>query len=99
MLSPLTGDNERAGVVAILDDFEQVAGLVGRERLRTPIIEDEEFDPAERAQQFGIARASSGSAGAIEWRRGFAAIAQVGFWHEAATSECDGMSAAGRSRR
>jgi hypothetical protein len=42
----LTGDNERAGVVAILEDFEQVAGLVGRERLRAPIIEDEEFDPA-----------------------------------------------------
>jgi hypothetical protein len=32
----LTGDNERAGVVAILEDFEQVAGLVGRERLRAP---------------------------------------------------------------
>jgi hypothetical protein len=29
------------GVEAILDDFEQIAGLIGGERLRPPIIEDE----------------------------------------------------------
>ena len=37
----LAGEKDRAGVVAVLDDFEQIAGVVGRERLRAPIVEDE----------------------------------------------------------
>jgi hypothetical protein len=34
----LAGDDERALVVAILDDFEEAARLVGGERLRPPVI-------------------------------------------------------------
>jgi len=51
----LAGENNRARIVTILDDFEQIARLLGRERLRSPVIEDEEFDPADAAQQFGVA--------------------------------------------
>jgi len=35
----LAGDHERAGVVAILDDFEQIARLIGVERFGPPIVE------------------------------------------------------------
>src|SRR5208282_6618838 len=52
----LTGDDDRALVVAILDDFEQVARLFGGERLRPPIVEDEQLDARQRAQKPGIAR-------------------------------------------
>ena len=42
----LAGDDERAGVVAILRDLEQVALLVGQQRFRSPIVKDEEVDAA-----------------------------------------------------
>ncbi len=34
----LAGDDERAFVVAVLDDLQQIARLAGAERLRSPII-------------------------------------------------------------
>ena len=45
----LAGDDERAFVVAILDDFEQIARLIGRERFGSPVVQDEQFDARERA--------------------------------------------------
>ena len=38
---------ERAAV-AIVDDFEQVAALLGGERGEPPIVEDEQLDAGER---------------------------------------------------
>jgi hypothetical protein len=52
----LAGDDERALVVAIFDDFEEIARLFGDERLRTLIVEDEQLDARERAQEPGVAR-------------------------------------------
>src|SRR6202522_3247363 len=52
----LTGDDERFPVIAILDDFKQITRLVGRKRLRSPIIEYEQFDANEGAEEPGIAR-------------------------------------------
>ena len=52
----LAGDDERALVVAILDDFEQIARLIGGERFGSPIIQDEQFDAREGAQEPGVAR-------------------------------------------
>jgi hypothetical protein len=37
----LAGDDEGALVVAVLDDFEEIAGLIGRQGFRPPIVEDE----------------------------------------------------------
>ena len=37
----LAGDDEGALVVAILDDFEEIARLLGRQGFRPPIIQDE----------------------------------------------------------
>jgi hypothetical protein len=34
----LAGDDDRAFVVAFLDDFEQIACLVGVERFRPPVV-------------------------------------------------------------
>ena len=36
------------GIVAILDDLQQIARLLGRERLGAPVVEDQQFDPGER---------------------------------------------------
>ena len=38
---------ERARLVAILDDLEQIAALLGVERLGSPVVEDEQIDPGE----------------------------------------------------
>ena len=51
----LAGDHDRANIVAILDDFEQIARLIGGERLRAPIVEYEQFGARDRAQEPGVA--------------------------------------------
>ena len=56
----LAGDDERAPVVAVLDDFEEIARLVGRERFGSPIVEDEQFDARQGAQEPGVARIAMG---------------------------------------
>src|SRR6202142_3608981 len=56
----LAGDDERALVVTILDDLQQIARLVGRERLRTPVIEDEQLDARQGAQELGVKRVAVG---------------------------------------
>src|SRR5271156_4577575 len=55
-----TWDDERAFVVAILDDFEQIARLIGRERFGAPIIENQQFDARQGAQEPGVARIPMG---------------------------------------
>jgi len=42
----LAGDEGSAAAVALLEDFQEVAALLGTERLETPIIEDEKLDAA-----------------------------------------------------
>jgi hypothetical protein len=46
----LTGDDERGLVVTVLDDFEQIARLIGGEGFGSPIIQDEPFDARQGAQ-------------------------------------------------
>ena len=47
--------DQRAGVVAVLDDLQQVALLLGQQWLRSPIVENEQIDAAELAYQLGVA--------------------------------------------
>src|SRR5665213_703645 len=49
---------ERAGIVAILDD--EVTPLLGVERLRPPVVEDQQPDARQLAQQLGIASVAAG---------------------------------------
>ena len=51
----LAGDQHRSGVVAVLDDLEQVTGLLGRQRLRSPVVEDQQLGARELLEQLGIA--------------------------------------------
>ena len=46
----LAGDDDGAGVIAVLDDLQQVAALLGVQRLRAPIVEDQQIDAGERVQ-------------------------------------------------
>jgi hypothetical protein len=46
----LTGDDERGLVVTVLDDFEQIAHLIGAEGFGPPIIQDEPFGARQGAQ-------------------------------------------------
>ena len=41
--------------VAVLDDLQQVALLLGQQRFRTPVVEDEQIDAAELPHQLGVA--------------------------------------------
>jgi hypothetical protein len=56
----LAGDDDRAGVVAVLDNLQEIAALFGIELLWSPIIEDEKIDASEGAQELGIATIAAG---------------------------------------
>jgi hypothetical protein len=47
----LAGDQQGSPVVAIVDNFEQIAALVGIERFRPPIIDDQQAGAFERVHQ------------------------------------------------
>ena len=56
----LAGDDQRAGVVAVLDDLQQIALLFGEQRFRPPIVQDQQIDPGELVQQLGVPDARGG---------------------------------------
>ena len=56
----LAGDQGGAAAVAFLDDLEQIAALLGTERLEAPVVEDEQLDAAERPHEPGIAAVAAG---------------------------------------
>ena len=49
----LAGDDERSLMIAVFDDFEEIARLLGREGFRPPSVEDEQFDASDGAQEPG----------------------------------------------
>ena len=50
----LAGDEDGPDVVTVLDDFEEIASLIGIEGLRSPIVDDEELDLGDGFQHAGI---------------------------------------------
>ena len=56
----LAGDQERAGVVAVLDDLQEIARLLREKRLGSPIVEHEQVDPGELAQELAVAPVAAG---------------------------------------
>src|SRR6266446_3046596 len=56
----LAGDQGGAAAVAVFDDFQHVVALLGPERLKAPIIEDEELDAAERPHQTRVSPVAAG---------------------------------------
>ena len=51
----LAGDQGGGVLVSVLDDFHEVAALLGVETLGSPIVEDEEVCLGEGAEQAGVA--------------------------------------------
>jgi len=56
----LTGENGRATPMAFLEDLVEVTTGAGVERFEAPIVEDEELDAGETAQDAGIAAVTAG---------------------------------------
>jgi hypothetical protein len=56
----LTGENSRATPIAFLEDLVEVTTGTGVERFEAPIVEDEELDAGETAQDAGIAAVTAG---------------------------------------
>ena len=56
----LTGDDGRAAAVAGLEDLEKIVTSGGIERCEAPVVEDEQLDAAEHAQQPSIAAVATG---------------------------------------
>src|SRR6266849_3673530 len=51
----LAGDDDRTGFISVLDDLEQIAALIGVERLRSPVIKNEQIETSDSTQHLGIA--------------------------------------------
>ena len=56
----LASDQGGAAAIAVLDNFEHVVALLGSERLKAPIIEDQQLDAAEGAHQSRVAAIAAG---------------------------------------
>jgi hypothetical protein len=56
----LAGENGRATPIAFLEDFVEVTTGPGVERFEAPIVEDQELDTGETAQDAGIAAIAAG---------------------------------------
>jgi hypothetical protein len=56
----LAGEDGRAAPITVLEDFVEVTTSAGVERLEAPIIEDEELDAGETAQDTGVAAVTAG---------------------------------------
>lgn len=51
----MAGDERRAAAIAVLDDFHQIAPLVGDKPVRAPVIEDQQIGLDQGAEQAGEA--------------------------------------------
>jgi hypothetical protein len=56
----LTGENGRATPIAFLEDLVEVTTGTGIERFEAPIVEDQELDAGETAQDAGVAAITAG---------------------------------------
>ena len=56
----LAGDQGGAEAIAVFDDLEHVVSLLGPERLEPPIVEDQQFDAAERPHQPRVSPVATG---------------------------------------
>ena len=56
----LAGDDGGAAAVAVLEDLQEVVAGCGIERFEAPVVEDEEIDATERAQEAGVAAVAAG---------------------------------------
>ncbi len=55
----LTGDDRGASAVAFLEDLEQIVSGLSIERLKTPVVKDQELDAAKCSLKPGVAPIAS----------------------------------------
>ena len=51
----LAGHDGRAAAVPIVDDLEEIAALLGRQRREAPVVEDQQLDAGQGLEQPGVA--------------------------------------------
>ena len=51
----LAGDERGAAVVPVIDKLQEIVALIGSKRREAPIVEDQQIDTRERAQQAHMA--------------------------------------------
>ena len=56
----LTGEDGRATPIALLEDLVEITTGTGIERFEAPVVEDEELDAGDTAQDAGIAAVTAG---------------------------------------
>ena len=56
----LAGDDCRSAAVALFENLEEIVTRGGVERLKTPVVEDEQLYAAERALDAGVATVAAG---------------------------------------
>ena len=56
----LAGDDGRSSAIAFFEDFEKIVASGSVERFKAPIVEDQQLDAAERAQDAGITTVAAG---------------------------------------
>ncbi len=62
----LSDNHGGAASIAVVQDFEQVSGLGARKGVSEPVIEDEQMDAGQGAQQLGIRAVGAGQFQSLE---------------------------------
>ena len=87
----LAGDDGGAGAVAVLQDLEQVAALLVRDRREAPVVDDQDVDAGELAEQADVGAVGAGQGELVEEPRRAAV--------EGAEALAAGLLRRGRRRR
>ena len=65
----LAGDDGGAPAVAVLDDLEQVAAVLGAQRCEAPVVEDQDVGLGEAGEQLGVAPVGAADVEFVEQSR------------------------------
>jgi hypothetical protein len=65
----LAGDDGRSALMAVVDDFEEIAPLLAGERGEAPIVEDEQIDAGQGLEEPGITSIAAGERESLEQPR------------------------------
>ena len=65
----LAGDDGGGSAMPIIDDFQQVAPLLGRQWGQAPVVKNEQLDPGQPLQHAGVAPVTAGQAERLQQPR------------------------------
>jgi len=73
----LAGDDGRAGAIAILEDLEEVAALLILDRGEAPVVDHEDVDAGELAEEADVGAIGAGQGELVEEARGAAVAGAI----------------------